>query len=95
MNITLIRPPAYSVGLMGAQLVPFLGILYISAVAKKNGHNVDIIDMCGEDINHTEIVHGKYVAYGMPFSKLNERLKKSDVIGFTCIFHRIGCLIKN
>ncbi|MEK6645366.1 MAG: radical SAM protein [Candidatus Firestonebacteria bacterium] len=86
MNITLIRPPAYSVGLMGAQLVPFLGILYISAVAKKNGHNVDIIDMCGEDINHTEIVHGKYVAYGMPFSKLNERLKKSDVIGFTCTF---------
>ena len=86
MNITLIRPPAYSTGLMGAQLVPFLGIAYIGAVAKKAGHNVDIIDMCGEDIARTEIIQDRYVAYGMSFASLDKRLKTSEVIGFTCMF---------
>jgi len=86
MNVTLIRPPAYSVGLMGAQLVPFLGIAYIGAVAREAGHKVDIVDMCGEDIVRTEVVRGKYVAYGMPFSALQSRLNHSEVIGFTCMF---------
>ncbi|MDO8127816.1 MAG: cobalamin-dependent protein, partial [Candidatus Brocadiales bacterium] len=86
MNITLIRPPVYSVGLMGAQRVPFLGIAYIGAAAKKAGHTVDIVDMCGEDITHTEIIRDKYVAYGMPLSALNARLKPSEVFGFTCTF---------
>ncbi len=94
MNITLIRPPAYSAGWMGAQVVPFLGIAYIAAAAREAGHTVDIIDMCGEDITRTEIVRGKYVAYGMPFSSLDKRIKPSEVIGFTCmcsqdwVFHK-------
>lgn len=94
MNVTLIRPPAYSTGLMGAQLVPFLGIAYIGAAAREAGHNVDIIDMCGENITRTEVVKGKYIAYGMPFSALNKRLKPSEVIAFTSsfsqewVFHR-------
>lgn len=86
MKVTLIRPPAYSAGLMGAQLVPFLGFAYIGASAREAGHSVDIIDMCGEDITRAEIVKGKYVAYGMPFSSLDKRLKSSEVIGFTCTF---------
>lgn len=86
MKITLIKPPSYSVGLMGAQLVPFLGIAYIGASAIKSGHNLDIIDMCAEDIDRTEIIHGNYVAYGMLFSDLKKRLKHSEVIGFTCMF---------
>lgn len=86
MNVTLIRPPAYSTGLMGAQRVPFLGVAYIGAVAKKAGHTVDIVDMCGEDVTHTEIIRGKYVAYGMPLSALDARLNPSEVFGFTCTF---------
>jgi len=86
MKVTLIRPPAYSVGLMGAQLVPFLGIAYIGAAARKAGHDVDIIDMCGEDISRTEIVRSRYVSYGMPFGALKKRIKPSKVIGFTSMF---------
>lgn len=86
MRVTLIRPPAYSVGLMGAQVVPVLGIAYTGAATREAGHIVDIVDMCGEDITHTEIVHGKYVAYGMPISALERRIKHSEVIGFTCMF---------
>ncbi|MDP8233439.1 MAG: radical SAM protein [Candidatus Saelkia tenebricola] len=86
MKISLIRPPAYSVGLMGAHLVPFLGISYIAAVTRKAGYDVDIIDMCGEDIECTEIVRGKYVVYGMNFSALKKRLKDCDVIGFSSMF---------
>ncbi len=94
MKITLIRPPSYSTGLMGAQLVPFLGITYIGAAARVAGHSVDIVDMCGEDVCHTEIVANKFVAYGMPLSALKKRLKPSDVFGITStfsqdwIFHR-------
>ncbi|MCJ7616590.1 MAG: B12-binding domain-containing radical SAM protein [Desulfobacterales bacterium] len=86
MRVTLIRPPAYGVGLMGAQLVPYLGIAYIGAAVRAAGHTVDIVDMCGEDIARTEVVRDKYVAYGMSFSALEERLSRSDVIGFTCMF---------
>lgn len=86
MHVTLIRPPAYSVGLMGVQLVPFLGIAYIGAAIRRAGYSVDIIDMCGEDIDRTQIIRGKYVQYGMPFSALKKRLKHSEVIGFTCSF---------
>lgn len=86
MKVTLIRPPAYSAGVMGAQRVPFLGILYVGAAAREAGHTVDIVDMCGEDTAHTEIVYDKYVAYGTPFSRLDTRTKASDVFGFTCTF---------
>lgn len=86
MEITLIRPPAYSVGIMGAQLVPFLGIAYIAAAAREAGHHVDIVDMCGEDITHTEIVRGRYVSYGMPICALKKRLAPSEVFGITSTF---------
>src|SRR3990172_9786665 len=86
MHVTLIRPPSYSAGLMGAQLVPYLGIAYIAASAREAGHAVDIIDMCGEDIDRTDIIHNRYVAYGMPFFRLNERIKPSRVIGITSTF---------
>lgn len=86
MNVTLIRPPAYSVGLMGPQLVPFLGIVYVAAALRQAGHAVQVIDMCGEDIDHTEIVDGRYVQYGLSFPALSSRLKNPDVIGFSCMF---------
>jgi len=86
MYITLIRPPSYSAGLMGAQRVPYLGVAYIAASARAAGHAVNIIDMCGEDIDRTEIIHTKYVAHGMPFSALKERMEPSKVIGITCMF---------
>ncbi|MEI8010951.1 MAG: radical SAM protein [Candidatus Omnitrophota bacterium] len=86
MKVTLIRPPVYGTGLMGVQLVPFLGILYIAAAARAAGHDVDVVDMCAEDIDHTEMIDGCYVQYGMPLSRLRTRLKPSDVIGVTCMF---------
>ena len=87
MKITLIRPPIHSsTGLMSAHLVPYLGVAYIAAASRCAGHSVDIIDMCGEDITHTEIVREKFVAYGMPLSALKNRLKSSEVIGITSTF---------
>lgn len=86
MDITLIRPPSYSIGLMGAQLVPYLGIAYIAASAREAGYNVDIVDMCGEDIDHAEILFHKYTVYGMSISALRNRIRNKDIIGFTCMF---------
>ena len=87
MKVTLIRPPAYSSrGFMGAQLVPYLGIVYLGAALRAAGHDVDIVDMCGEDISRTEIVRGSFIQYGMSFAALQSRLQPSDVFGFTCMF---------
>lgn len=86
MDITLIRPPVYSKGLMGAQLVPVLGIAYIAAAARKAGHDVDVVDMCGEDIDRREPAGMSCVACGMPIDTLKKRLKPSKVFGFTCMF---------
>lgn len=86
MKVTLIRPPAYSVGLMGAQRVPYLGIAYVAAACREAGHTVDIIDMCGENIDRSEIVKDRFIAYGMPFSFLDQRLKSAQIIGVTCMF---------
>ncbi len=86
MKITFIRPPAYSVGLMGAQLVPFLGVAYLAATVRRSGYIVDIVDMCGEDISRTQIVRGQYVQYGMAFEDLVGRIKYSDILLVTAMF---------
>ncbi len=94
MRVTLVRPPAYSAGLMGAQLVPFLGIAYVAAALRRAGHDVSVIDMCGEEIDRTEVVRGRYVRYGMSLEAALARLGTPDVIGVTSsfsmdwVFHR-------
>jgi len=86
MFVTLIKPPAYSSGIMGAQLVPYLGIAYIAAVLRDSGHSVMVIDACAEEIDKAEVLHGKYVSYGMPLSELPKRLTPCDVVVITCTF---------
>ena len=53
MLTTLIKPRAYGIGIMDAQRLPHLGIAYIAGFA------VDIIDMCGEGIDQTQIIQEK------------------------------------
>lgn len=86
MDFTLIRPPVYSAGMMGAQVVPVLGVVYLAAAAREAGFSVDLIDMCGEDIDRVEVVRDNFVAYGLPISALDSRMKASGVIGFSCMF---------
>ena len=56
MLTTLIKPRAYGVGIMDAKRLPHLGIAYIAAFAREAGFAVDIIDMCGEGIDQTQII---------------------------------------
>ncbi|MFH0753215.1 MAG: radical SAM protein [Candidatus Omnitrophota bacterium] len=86
MKVSFIRPPAYGVGLMGVQLVPFLGVAYLAASARQAGYAVDIVDMCAEDITRTQMVRGCYVQYGMAVEDLLSRIKFSDVFLVTCMF---------
>ncbi|MBF0594822.1 MAG: B12-binding domain-containing radical SAM protein [Candidatus Omnitrophica bacterium] len=86
MKVSLIRPPVYGTGLMGAQLVPFLGILYVASALRAAGHEVDVIDMCAEGIDRLEVIDDRFVQYGLSFDDLRNRLKSSDVIGFACMF---------
>ncbi|OGX19393.1 MAG: hypothetical protein A2Y04_00360 [Omnitrophica WOR_2 bacterium GWC2_45_7] len=71
---------------MGPQLVPVLGIAYIAAAIREAGHEVDIVDMCGEAIDRSEMVNGKYVQYGMTPATLKTRIQFADAIGFACMF---------
>lgn len=86
MKVVLVRPPVYSIGLMGPQLVPVLGVAYVAAAARTAGHDVRIVDMCGEALDRTEVLDGGYVAYGLPVDALAARIADADVVGFTCMF---------
>jgi len=86
MKISFVRPPAYGSGIMGAQLVPFLGIAYLAAVARQAGHDVDIIDMCAEDIDRTQVVMDRYVQYGMALEALATRVRFSQAFFVTSMF---------
>ncbi|MFC1510440.1 B12-binding domain-containing radical SAM protein [Candidatus Omnitrophota bacterium] len=86
LKITIIRPPVYSVGLMGAHRVPVLGVVYIAASLRAAGQAVDIVDMLGEDIERTEIVDEKYVQYGMSLASIEGRIENKDVVIFSCMF---------
>tara|TARA_Y100000758_G_C15922947_1_gene375789 strand:+ start:399 stop:782 length:384 start_codon:yes stop_codon:yes gene_type:complete len=70
------------------------GIAYIAAVAREAGFAVDIIDMCGEGIDQTQIIQEKYIAYGISNAELETRLKPSKVIGFTCMLSQDWIFIR-
>ena len=69
MKVCLVQPP--SPLLLEDKVMPPLGILYLAAWARKNGHEVSIIDLAGLDSKNLRISNFK-------------NLEDSDIVGFTC-----------
>lgn len=71
-----------------------LGLTYIAGVLIKAGHHVRAIDAVVEGWEKTNIIHKKFIEYGLPPSSIMEIIdeEKPDVVGISCMF---GVQLKN
>jgi len=92
LNVCLIKIPTFEApqSLSYFNSVPNLGLAYISGAIREAGHNIQIIDGPGENINKysyftTEI--GKLWAHGLTKDEIVERINpNTNVIGITNMF---------
>ncbi len=92
LHVTLIKPPTVvnMSSLSFHNSLPPLGLAYISAVTKAAGHEVDVIDGPGEDI---ETYHPRHLAgvtlytHGLSLPQIVDRIDpRTRVIGITNMF---------
>jgi len=92
LHVALVRPPvlqrAASLSLYGA--VPPIGLAYVAAVLRADGHRVTVVDAAGEGIDQTVTVDravGRLLRTGLSDTDIVARLPQDvDVVGFTHMF---------
>lgn len=88
MKITLVYPPMTVNDLKSIpQVQPSLGLGYLAATLRREGHAVRVVDGVGEGIGrHTDFRPGIWV-YGLPVDEIVARVEDdSDVIGVGIMF---------
>ncbi len=86
MKILLINPPTLHTkwNIIGA-VNPPLSIMYLSAVAKQKGYEVEILDALAEAPSNVNSYNG-FEYKGMSFKEIAEHCKKFDIVGITNLF---------
>ncbi len=86
-RVMLIYPPvSFSPQSMKQSHLP-LGLAYVAAVLR--GHaDIEVLDAAAEGYHHEERAGEKLFRYGLPFDKIEERIRrfKPDLVGVSCIF---------
>lgn len=90
MKILLIRPP-YVIpkkSVYGNKGVPSLGVAYLSAALKSDGHEVESMDAYAEDMDcFTPVDSAELLANGLSTEKIVEKIPKDvELIGISCMF---------
>lgn len=90
MKVLLIRPP-YVIPLKsiyGHKGVPPLGLAYLTAALKSDGHDVDCLDAFAEDMDRfTPINNTDLLANGLPLEKIISRISTDvKLVGISCMF---------
>ena len=90
MKILLVRPP-YVIPLKsvyGNKGVPPLGLVYLSAALKGDGHDVECLDCYAEDMDcFTPIDNSDLLANGLTIEKTLARIPRhTKVVGISCMF---------
>lgn len=84
-------------GLQLQSPAPPLGLAYIGAFLKKNGHDYTAIDACGEGIEQLSI-HGDLpdlIIQGLSVKQVVDKIPNNTVlIGFSCLFSHCYPLVK-
>lgn len=64
-----------------------LGVLYVAAVLKQKGYEVEVFDTCCEGYDHLD-KEGYYVTYGSSEKDIKEMIKRTapDMVAVTCMF---------
>lgn len=90
MKITLIKPPSIHHKKMfsAGQLIPPIGLAYLSSFLKKNNFEVSIIDGVGEAIDNIySFDNGNYFLHGLTANQISSRIPNgSTLIGISCMF---------
>ncbi len=89
-RVSLIRcPTVTTVGAVGQDAVPPLGLAYISAALRAAGHLVSAIDAVGQAVDQYTRVPwaGRVLAHGLVTSEIVDRIDPQvDVVGIACMF---------
>ena len=97
--ISLIRcPTVTTVGAVGQDAVPPLGLAYISAALRAAGHTVSAIDAVGEAVDqYTRIPWaGRVLAHGLGTSQIVSRIDPQvEVVGIACMFSVEWLLVRD
>ncbi len=90
MKITLVQPPSLlAVDNYSTITQPPLGIAYLAAYARQQGHEVHVVDAVGEAVTamHPWPLRKKRLIQGLSFEAVKKRIPQdSDVIGISCMF---------
>lgn len=88
--VTLIRPPRVMprTTVTTSRGVPSIGIAYIAANLKKDGHQVMVIDAFGEALyKFTPIEHTNLLVNGLSAEEIIERIpQNTEIIGISCMY---------
>lgn len=87
--ITLLRPPfVYSRRAFSKPVVPPLGVAYLAASLRANGHQVEVIDALAEGVSRTgPTLHPQLEYRGLPVDAIVERISpQTDAIAISSMF---------
>ena len=85
-RVMLIFPPLTQLGTSSRNVMMPLGISYLGAYLRHEGHEVKLLDACIEGCD-TVIRKGEFITYGLPVLKVVEKVLqwKPDFVGISCI----------
>ena len=87
-KIVLVRPPSIiSAGSYIGSLTPPIGVAYIAATLRHNGHQVSIVDSVGLNPEKSTYLGNKLILRGITFEEVLDLIPDdTDLIGFSGMF---------
>lgn len=100
MNVLLVFPPASILPFNIKGASPPLGIAYLAAFLRENGHRVQILDAVAEGFDNEVPEGGGMYRYGLSFEEIEARIRsfRPDVVGisgmFSIQFHNVEAVAR-
>ncbi|MFI5360623.1 MAG: B12-binding domain-containing radical SAM protein [Elusimicrobiota bacterium] len=96
-KVVLIRPPMliprYS---FTGLTVPPLGLAYVAAAVRQEGHRLILIDAVGEAIETYSPLYDDYIVHGLSTEQILDRIPpEADYIGVSCMFSHESLVYRN
>jgi hypothetical protein len=99
VEVCLVRSPTVtSIGAVGQDAVPPLGLAYIADSLRKAGHHVRTIDGVGEAVHQYSRVpwHARALMHGLRLEEIVERIdRRTEVVGKACMFSVEWLVVKH
>src|SRR5215471_16539507 len=98
VDVCLVRSPTVtSIGAVGQDAVPPLGLAYIAGSLRAAGHHVRAVDGVGEAVHQYSRVpwNGHALMHGLRLAEIVERIDpRTEVVGIACMFSVEWLIVK-